>query len=53
MGADPYLVSKIQEYNSRICKDAADSEEMQRLKEEDTGKIVEELKESYRRSSKC
>ena len=53
LGADPYLVSRIQEYNSRICKDASETEAMKRLKEEDTDKIVEELKEDYRRSSKC
>lgn len=53
LGADPYLVTKIQEYNSKICREAAGTEEMKRLKEEESGRIVEELKESYRRSAKC
>lgn len=53
LGADSYLVSKIQEYNSKVCKDAVKSDEMKWLKEEPIEKIVEELKENYCRSSKC
>lgn len=53
LGADPYLVAKIQEYNSKICKEAAGSEEMQWLKTEELEVIIEELKENYRRNSKC
>lgn len=50
---DPYLVSRIQEYNSRVCRDAQTSQEMQRLSRENLDQILEELKEEYRRSSKC
>lgn len=53
LGADSYLVSKFQEYNSRICKDAVRSDEMKWLKTENAEKILEELKDNYCKSSKC
>lgn len=52
LGADSYLVSKIQEYNTKICKDAVKSEEMKWLKDEKMEKILVDLKENYCRSSK-
>ena len=53
LGADSYLVSKFQEYNSKVCKDAVKSDEMKLLKTESVEKILEELKANYYKSSKC
>lgn len=52
LGADSYLTSRIQEYNSRVCEAA--TAKMKRQEEpEDLTEVVEHLKENYRRSSKC
>ncbi len=53
INADSYLVSRIQEYNAKVCEDAAESENMKALASRDTKELLEELKEGYRRSLKC
>lgn len=53
LGADPLLVSKIQEYNSKICREAENAEEVKRIAKKDPESLLEELKSEYRRSSKC
>lgn len=52
LGADSYLIARIQEFNSRLCESAAVKRRV-RKGMEDMGQTMEELKEEYRRSSKC
>ena len=53
LGADSGLISKIQEYNSKILQEPSQAINQSYAEHENVGKLLEELKEEYRRSSKC
>lgn len=53
LGGDPYLISRIQEYNSKICEHSPGAEWKRELQEREPWELVEELKENYRRGAKC
>ena len=53
LGADPGLISKIQEYNSKILQEPSSSMKKTYTEDKDAGELIENLKEEYRRSSKC
>lgn len=52
LGADPYLVKKIQEYNAKVCEQQAFREELERTRARDVDEVIAELKEQYCRSTK-
>ncbi|MDD2959519.1 MAG: hypothetical protein PHE06_14835 [Lachnospiraceae bacterium] len=53
LGADKYLISKIQEYNSKVCEHASAKNELEGMDMEKLSVYVEELRENYRRGTKC
>lgn len=50
--ADTYLVSKIQEYNAKVCTQPQFQEMAAQMKMRDLTEVLEELKEDYCRSTK-
>jgi tetratricopeptide (TPR) repeat protein len=52
LGADKYLVQKIQEYNAGICEQPEFTREVERICSQDHDELIRELKEEYCRSTK-
>lgn len=50
--ADSYLVTKIQEYNAKVCSQTEFQAEAKRMQEKDLTEVLEELKEGFCRSTK-
>ena len=53
LGADPYLVSSIQEYNSKICQSIAHAGEGRELSWEEADEMIGQMREDYCRNAKC
>lgn len=51
--ADPHLVSRIQEYNSKICQNIAQIEENMEISEETEEELIRQMRADYCRSAKC
>ncbi len=50
--ADPELVDSIREYSAKLCEKPEFAHWLARAKEADIGKVLDELKEQYCRSTK-
>ena len=53
LGADGYLISRIQEYNAEICKKAGEPGQREEYDEETLKEKIRQMREDYCRSAKC
>ncbi len=50
--ADPYLVQRIQEYNTKVCTEQNYLDEKERMHRRDRDEVIQELREQFERSTK-
>ena len=53
VGADSQLVARIQEYNSKICRNLSQAEENPEISREEAREMIGRIREDYCRSAKC